>query len=391
MPGVDSANFAPLLAGADTPSPATVLLVDDESASRNAVRRALRLSPVHILEASDGRQALETLAAQPVDLVLLDIRMPQMDGYAFLEHVRQEQAADPVPVWVLSAWDGAIEQRRAYALGADDFLPKTIDNVQLKVRIDTLLRQQEQRRRCAAISAELLAIAEELSWQMNPLPMALMKAWEDMALSHMEYVMLLADAARLKKAVSLSHARRVSRYSALLAHNAGWPDEEAKLLSKAALLHDIGALAIPDEILHKPQGLSAKELVLAKHYPRIGAAILGKSDSRLLRMAREIAIAHREHYDGSGFPSGLVGRNIPIAGRIVAVADAFDAILTNISPPGLWSPGEIIGRMFTLAETQLDLQLVELFLQDWEALIRIWRCHPGEDDYTPLCCRFFLE
>jgi len=366
----------------------TVLLVDDEMPSRNAVKRILRRQAMDIVEAGDGQQALGLLASQPVDLILLDIRMPTMDGFAFLERFRSKDTRHSIPVCVLSGLADDTDRRRAYDLGADDFVAKTVDNVEFTGHVRSLLDTRKHYYSSHNIAAELERIAKGLSHKLDTPPAAFIEVWREIGLAHTEIANFAALAAQLKNGVSQTHIYRVSRYSALLAKRAGWSASYAALLSQAARLHDLGKICIPDSILHKDEALTRDELEVAKQYPRIGAALLSDTDSKLMHVAREIALTHREHYDGSGFPYRLEGKNIPAAGRIVAIADVFDALLGQMHSQDSEALGDAVRTMRELAGHALDPQLVELFLRNPGELLEIQQHYPSNDRRTPLCYHF---
>jgi len=366
----------------------TVLLVDDEMPSRNAVKRILRHQAMDVVEAADGQQALGVLASQPVDLILLDIRMPTMDGFTFLERFRSKDTKHTIPVCVLSGLGDDADRRRAYDLGADDFVTKTVDNVEFTCHVRSLLDTREPNTSSHNITAELERIGSGLAIKLDAPPTAFIDVWHEMGLSHAEIVNFAALAAQLKNGVSQAHIYRVSRYAALLAKRAGWSVTYASLLSQATRLHDLGKICIPDRILHKREPLTRKEMEVAKQYPRIGAALLSEMDCKLLHMAKEIALTHREHYDGSGFPYGLEGRKIPAAGRITAIADVFDALLGQARSQDSDSLGDAMQTLRELAGRVLDPQLVELFLRDPGELLEIQQHYPGSEKHIPLCYHF---
>jgi len=354
----------------------TVLLVEDEKAYRNAIKRALRSDAMHFLEADNGQRALQMLETNPVDLVLLDLGMPDMDGYTFLKHFRDIPKFRAIPVCVMTAWSDSANRRRVVDLGADDFVGKPVDNIELETRVKSLLRIHRYQKQLNEFNAQLESQVEERTHSLRIALQELGEAWEESRMAQHETVMRLALAAEFKDQNTSAHLHRIGAYSSYLAGKFGWSEEDQVLLEDASKMHDIGKIGIPDTILHNKGKLNEEELATMRRHPEIGAKILSGSRSKLLQMGEQIALTHHEHFDGAGYPHGLSGNDIPEAGRIVAITDVFDALLTKRPYKEPWPLEKVTAFMRENANAHFDPHLLNLFLEDEQALLQIARRYP---------------
>ncbi|OGI48101.1 MAG: hypothetical protein A2151_02805 [Candidatus Muproteobacteria bacterium RBG_16_65_34] len=361
----------------------TILLIEDESPNRAIVKRVLHHMPLTFLEAENVQQALELSGTGPVDLVLLDIGLPMADGYTFLERFRADAVNQAIPVCVMTGRTEDRHRRKAIEMGADDFIVKPVDNVELETRVKSLLRIREYQKRLLDANATLEGRVQERTAYLRAVLDELEHAWGENTLAYREMVMRLALAAEYKDKVTAAHIERMSHYSALLARRCGWSDEETVLLLEAAKMHDIGKIGIPDAILHKQERLTAPEYAVIKQHPQIGAAILAGSKSRLLQLAEQIALTHHERWDGTGYPQGLKGKDIPEVGRIVAIADVFDALLTRRPYKEPWPLTKAFDVMREGAGVHFDPELVEIFLANHGALLEIYGRFPDNGENNP--------
>lgn len=360
----------------------TVLLVEDETAYRRAVKRVLQncLGNLHFIEASNGEEALAALEKNPVDLILLDLGMPKVDGYAFLHRFRHDPRHRSVPVCVMTAWSDAANRRKAVELGADDFVGKPVDNTELETRVRSLLRIGQYQNQLNQLNAELESRVEQRTMELKIALEELEEAWQESVLAQRETVMRLALAAEHKDQNTAAHLHRMSAYSVLLARRCGWPEDDINLLADAAKMHDIGKIGIPDAILLKEGKLTDDEFKIMHRHPAMGAAILAGSSSKLLQMGELIALTHHERYDGGGYPNGMAGKDIPEAGRIVAVADVFDALMTKRSYKDAWPLEKVVAFMRDGSGKHFDPELIELFLMDEAVLLEICSRFPEKKD-----------
>jgi putative two-component system response regulator len=361
----------------------TILLVEDEAAYRKAVKRVLQncMDGLRFLEASNGEEALAALATNPLDLVLLDLGMPQADGYFFLRRFRHDARHRAVPVCVMTAWSDAANRRKAIDLGADDFIGKPVDNTELETRVKSLLRIGQYQNQLNELNTELESKVLERTQSLQTALEELEEAQEESILAQRETVERLALAAEHKDQNTAAHLHRISEYSVLLARKCGWTDDDIDLLANASKMHDIGKIGIPDAILNKKGKLTEEEFRNMQRHPLIGATILSGSRSKLLQMGEQVAYTHHERFDGSGYPNKLAGKDIPEAGRIIAIADVFDALMTRRPYKEPWPFERVVTFMRDGRGTHFDPELLDLFIQDSATLIEISKCYPdtGKD------------
>jgi len=292
------------------------LLVDDSTTMRLRLRRLLEAQRgVSVTDHADTASALVEAQMRAFDLVLVVCRMPALDGIAFIRCMRTIPHYAQVPMVMIT--DDVSEAVRLAALeaGATDFLDRSMPGVELTVRLRNVIRLAKAVRR----------LAEQAAWLDGEVEAALrhMREREE------EIIFRLALAVEYRDNDTGDHTWRVARYSQIVAEALGLPPEACRSLYLAAPLHDVGKVGIPDGVLLKPGRLDPDEFALIQTHAAIGQRILGGSASELIRLAAEIAASHHERWDGSGYPEGLAGPEIPLAARIVAVADVFDALTTS--------------------------------------------------------------
>jgi putative two-component system response regulator len=327
---------------------ARIMAVDDEPANLKLLDKILRSHGYgNVLLVQDPREALAYYRTARPDLILLDINMPHLDGYQVMEQL--QTLHDPLlpPIVILTAQHGRDYLLRALAEGARDFVGKPFDQVELLMRVRNLLDAQLAHR---FVYDQRLALENMVR-----------ERTDELHKTRLQIVQRLGRAAEYRDNETGYHILRMSQYSALLARGLGWSEAQCELLLHASPMHDIGKIGIPDTILLKPGKLEEYEWEIMKSHTAIGATILQDADSELLEMASLIAITHHEKWDGSGYPRGLAGWDIPKVGRIVAVADVFDA-LTSIRPYKKAWPVEEASRFIQeKAGTHFDPEVVALF------------------------------
>jgi putative two-component system response regulator len=252
-----------------------------------------------------------------------------------------------VPVLVLTADVTDETKHQALALGARDFLTKPFDPEEVRLRVSNLLEMRQ-------LQLELKAHADELEDRVHRRTVQLDQA-------RLEVVERLALAAEYRDDDTHQHAQRIGHTTALLAAGMGLPRAAIQRIRRAAPLHDIGKIAIPDSILLKPGKLTVEEREIIKSHTLIGARILAGSQSRLLRIASEIALSHHERWDGDGYPNGLAEAAIPLVGRLVAVADVFDALAHRRPYKHPWPVDEAAGEISSQSGRQFDPAIVDVF------------------------------
>ena len=304
-----------------------LLLVDDEPTNLQVLRHILQ-ADYRLLFATDGERALQVAREQRPDLVLLDIMMPNMDGYAVCRALKADAATASIPVIFITALDDSQDETAGFDVGGVDYLTKPVSPPVVRARVRThlsLVRMEELRE------------------------------------TRLQIVQRLGRAAEYKDNETGLHVIRMSHFSQLLALAAGCSPAWAEDLLNAAPMHDVGKIGIRDAVLRKPGPLDADEWATMRRHPEIGAEIIGEHPSGVLQLAREIALAHHEKWDGSGYPRGLAGEAIPLSARIVAIADVFDALTTRRPYKEPWPVQEAMNHIAAQAGKHFDPALVALF------------------------------
>jgi putative two-component system response regulator len=320
-----------------------ILIVDDNPLNIEVFRLILRSAGYEKIDVTSSPQETEDLVRMwEPDLLVLDLQMPEMSGYEVLAQLR-DYLAPPhnLPVLVVSSDESPGSRRRALSMGARDFIAKPVDAGEAISRVRNLL----QTRRL------LIDLDRAMSAQTRELEAA---RWET--------VERLAMAARYNRGEDVRHGERVADTSALVARALELDAEWIQRLRRAAPLHDLGKLAIPDAILLKPGALTAPERATVQHHTQLGAEMLAGSSSPLLELAREIALCHHERWDGTGYPAGLRGEAIPLGARIVAVAEVFDELTHDRPYREGWPTARVLDEIQRGAGTQFDPGVVAVFL-----------------------------
>jgi len=290
----------------------TVLVVDDEERNVKLLETLLHAEGYLTRSAGNGREALVVAASEMLDLILLDVMMPDMDGFETVAKLKADPRTQPVPVIMVTALDDSASKLRALEAGAEEFLSKPINRADLKVRVRNLLRLKEY----GDFLANHNRILEE---QVRERTVQVEEAYRDT-------VFTLVRAAEHKDEETGHHVRRISHYCQVLAEAMNLPDDVSAAIFHASPMHDIGKIGIPDNVLLKPGGFTPEEWVVMRSHCTLGASILARGASPYTRMGAEIALNHHERWDGSGYPNGLKGEAIPLAARIMQICDVYDAL-----------------------------------------------------------------
>lgn len=328
---------------------ARILVVDDEEVNVLLLERTLDKAGYRdVASTTDPRQVLELMGTFQPDLILLDLLMPHLDGFAVLKLLHSVAPIDSfLPVLVLTA-DATSETRsRALAGGANDFLTKPLDLDEVLLRIANML--------------ETRFLHLQLQGQKEALEDRVLQRTTELEDSYIETFERLALAAEYRDDDTGQHTVRVGRMAALLAGELSLPTKDVELLTRAAGLHDVGKIGIPDAILLAPRKLTIEEFEVVKTHTVIGAKILSGSRSPLLSMAEEIAWSHHERWDGRGY-GGLAGEEIPLYGRITTVADVFDALTHERPYKEAWPVDEAIDEIARQRGEQFDPRVVDAFM-----------------------------
>jgi putative two-component system response regulator len=343
---------------------ARIMVVDDQEANVQLIERLLEAwGYPNVVGMTDSSQLVELCERTAPDLIMLDLHMPEPDGFQVMEMLApQTVEGSRIPIIVLTADVTEATKERALQAGARDFLHKPFNPTEVRLRVENLL---ETRR-----------LQLELMDQNVILEQRVHTRTRDLELARLEILERLALAGEFRDDNTQEHAQRVGRTAAALALEAG-QSEQVELIRRAAPLHDIGKIGVSDTVLLKPGKLDPDEYAVMQTHAVIGAEILSSSGSLVLQLAEEIARTHHERWDGKGYPARLAGPDIPLVGRLVAIADVFDALSHQRPYKEAWPLEAVITEIQMLAGRHFDPDLVEVFngldhekltapLEDWD-------------------------
>ncbi|MBC8478625.1 response regulator [bacterium] len=365
-----------------------ILVVEDAITNAEMLQDFLQEEGYLVELAADGLEAMQKVAVFQPDLILLDVIMPEMDGYEVCRLLKADPKSTHIPIVFLTGLADTRNRVTGLQLGAEDFIFKPFDLTEVHTRVRNLLLikqyQDDLRHSNETLERRVMERTQELEQAVSDL----LESQKRIELTYYDSIYRLSVAAEFRDNETSNHIRRMSRYSELLAAKCGLEDHDVKLIRHASPMHDVGKLGIPDAILRKPTRLTQEEFNVMKRHSEIGARILANSDSELIELAHTIAISHHEKWDGTGYPYGLTGEKTPLSGRIVAVADVFDALLSK----------RVYKRSFTIKETvqilrdsagrHLDPQLVDYFLNSLDEVIEIAESFTDEVQETSNLLKF---
>jgi putative two-component system response regulator len=348
-----------------------ILVVDDEPAVRRVLNKLLRNRGYEVIEAANGQQALDVLATCEVDTVLLDVMMPGLTGVEVCRRIRANPRIARTPVVFVTAAADQRSRREAREAGADDFLSKPFDEVELRARVRNSVRTKIYNDGLVGESQRLRVAVDDRTRALQEATAALERARAELDRSQRETIERLTRAAEFRDDETAAHLQRMSLYSRLLARRKGLDDYTAELIRVASPMHDVGKIGIPDSILLKPGKLTRDEYEIMKQHAEIGYRILSGSDSPLLELAASIARSHHEKWNGTGYPRGLAGDDIPIEGRIVAVADVFDALTSRRPYKKAWTLADAIALLQSGRGEHFDPEIIDIFLGSMDEVLEI--------------------
>ncbi len=320
----------------------TLLVVEDNLTLLEGLRDILSMEGFNVLTACNGEEALAQMIAVNPDMIISDIAMPVMDGFSFFQNVRSRPDWLTIPFVFLTARNDREYVMEGKNLGAEDYLVKPLSRDELITAVRTRLARSEELR-----------------------TVRLQQAYE-------ASLTMLANAIDLRDPYTRGHVERVTAYSLVLASNLGWPESQLELLRFGAILHDIGKIFIHEAMLFKSLPLDAKDWFEIKRHPIAGSEMI--KDVPFLARAVPVVRHHHERWDGNGYPDGLKGKAIPAAARIVAVADAFDAMTIDRPYRAARTPAQAYKEILAMKGVQFDPDIVAAFEQAWKerAIWSIW-------------------
>lgn len=321
-----------------------VLIIDDEATNLQILNEILQ-KDYQLLFAKDGNKGIELTISEEPELILLDVMMPEMTGHDVCKILKSNEKTKYIPVIFVTALSDIEDEEKGFQLGAVDYITKPVSPPIVKARIKNHL--------------SLVNVNEVKT-------------------TRLQIVQRLGMASEYKDNETGMHVIRMSHYSQTLALAFGFSSEQAEEILNAAPMHDVGKIGIPDFIIQKPGKLSPEEWEIMKRHPEIGAEIIGDHHSTLLKLARSIAITHHEKFDGTGYPYQLKGENIPLEGRIIAIADVFDALTTVRPYKKAWEVDAAIEFLKQESGKHFDPVLVQKFITVLPKILEIKNQWPEE-------------
>ncbi|WP_343044249.1 HD domain-containing phosphohydrolase [Undibacterium seohonense] len=344
-----------------------VLVIDDSQINVTLLCRLLeKIEHCSSVDFLDPESALHWCVKEAPDLVLVDYMMPNMNGIEFIRQFRNLPHCQDIPVLMITANDEVALRYQALEVGANDFLIKPVDKIEFLARTKNMLALRRHQR----------LLENRAAW----LDAEVQKATAEIRAREQETILRLSKAADSRDPETGAHIVRMANYSRLIAQNLNLPEAVQQMILEAAPMHDIGKVGIPDHILLKPGKLSVDEFSIMKTHARLGFQILDGSASETLQMGAEIALAHHEKFDGSGYPQGLVGSAIPLSARIVAVADVFDALTSERPYKQAWDIERAVNFLREGSGQHFDPLCVNAFLQNFSEVLAIKERYQEDQD-----------
>jgi len=348
----------------------TVLVADDDEMFRTLHAEFVRGFGYSVELAADGSEAIAKIGLG-VDLVLTDAHMPIVDGFELTQRIRGNRSFDELPIVMVTSLEAREDRLRAYEAGVNDFINKPLDPTELRLRLKWLLElktAQDQLRRSKEHLEETVAVrTRDLREALEEVT----RAQREIQAAHLDTIRRLTIAAAYKDHDTAEHIERIGRYSQVIGKAMHLPPATVDLLLHAAPMHDVGKIGIPDSILGKPGPLNEDERTAMNVHTTIGAQILSGSSSPVIQMGELIALTHHEKWDGSGYPNGLSGEEIPIESRICSVVDFYDALTVGRPYRAAVDADEVVEMIVADSGRAFDPRVVEVFVESRAEIAKI--------------------
>jgi len=340
-----------------------ILVVDDELNNILLLKGLLTHMGHEVIGAENAFAALNILD-RSFDLVLSDVMMPQMNGFELVQKIRTNPEIQDIPIIMVTTLSEKSDRLKAVEAGANDFITKPVDLVELKIRTNSMLTLKDQQ-------DEIKSFANELSQMVETRTLELRQALTELDQSNREAIQHLSAAAEFKDEDTATHILRMALYSSIIAERMGLEKKEVDLILTSAPMHDVGKIGVPDSILLKPGKLDADEWKAMKEHTTNGGKILGVGHSCYMNVGYTIALSHHERWDGTGYPYGLAGEDIPLLGRICAVADVFDALTSKRPYKDAFPVDKAVAIMREGRGKHFDPKVLDVFLDNIEEILKI--------------------
>ena len=326
-----------------------VVIVDDESTGRSILEKVIQkiASDLRVIGFDNAQKALDWLQLNKVDLIITDYRMPEINGVEFIKKVRLLSGCESIPIMMITVVSEKTVRYDALEAGATAFLTRPIDHIECRTSCRNLLKIQEQQS----------IIQDKADWLARQVEVATLQV----VARERETLLRLGKAGEFRDEDTGNHVIRMAKYARVIAEELGLSEMECEDIEYAAPMHDIGKIGIPDHILLKPGSFVENEWEIMKQHTVIGHNILSNSQSRYIQMGAIIALNHHEKYDGTGYPAGLSARNIPLVARIVAVADVYDALVSDRPYKKAWTTESALQYLKQQAGQHFDPLCVDAF------------------------------
>jgi len=331
----------------------TILVVDD-GLDNHLIMKTILEDDYHLLYAERGKQALSIARFEKPDLILLDVMMPDMDGFETCRHLKENLLTRSIPVLFITALGEVRDEAHGFEVGGVDYITKPVNPSLVRARVKTHLALYDQKRELQRMVAD---------------------ATKEIRETQLVVIERLGRAAEFNDNETGKHVIRMSHYSRILAVALGMSEKDADTLKLAAPMHDVGKIRIPDNILKRKGSLDHDEMEMMREHTRFGAELIGNHHSELLQVARTVALSHHEKWDGTGYPDGLSGEEIPLVSRIVAIADVFDVLTSKRPYKEAWPIERAIEYIESRAGAHFDPNITPLLRSELDKIMAVYECY----------------